>query len=488
MPFDKPIIVYATTRYEFGRHDTLRWNELNDNIRRLESKDYNVFIANNPYDSEYLKYFTGIDEVRLIPSLCEYAATVEEREEEKDGNTNAVSSSRLRWYPTRRQVLVAPVRGYSNNALLIDELRVKASRMNIEVVTIRMLYPHFEFKDLAQHVAVVLIPIQVSFMLLYELYQLEIPMFAPSPDLLVQWHIAMDIVKERSWFNIIHKSDPAERRSGIPRHENSTSSMKSDPNDDRPNTSSFPEWVHLSDFYRLPYITLFNSWEDLLHKLVTVDVMNITASMSEFNKAEAVRVRRLWKQVLQQIELHPSLQKKRSIFDLNHNNDTVIRRLGDSCEGDDTSNNRELQGKNDPHLVGCNENDTSSDVIVPISLSVGGETLPLTDESLSSPPSSDSDCDERLLCGCSNSDRCCSATPSETMADLSLADKSSSSGSADSKSTATTSTSVIRDEIFCPDSISPATTTIEEGELSFVSFRESLLLLYDYDIDKSYYC
>jgi hypothetical protein len=52
MPFDKPLIVVATTRYELGRHDAQDWS---GRIHRISSKPYNTIAANSLYDLEYLE-------------------------------------------------------------------------------------------------------------------------------------------------------------------------------------------------------------------------------------------------------------------------------------------------------------------------------------------------------------------------------------------------------------------------------------------------
>ncbi len=50
MPFNKPLIVIASTRYEIGRHTKNRWLEWNKNLRLISQKPYNVIAANNKYD------------------------------------------------------------------------------------------------------------------------------------------------------------------------------------------------------------------------------------------------------------------------------------------------------------------------------------------------------------------------------------------------------------------------------------------------------
>jgi hypothetical protein len=72
MPFDKALIVIASTRYEIGRHSKQRWEQWNDNLRRISQKEGNYVAANNLYDKYYIEYFTGIKNVLLLPSLATY--------------------------------------------------------------------------------------------------------------------------------------------------------------------------------------------------------------------------------------------------------------------------------------------------------------------------------------------------------------------------------------------------------------------------------
>ena len=86
LPFDKPIIVHATTRLEFGRHDggidwrvrtgwnkdkgKEKWKKWISTVIKLANDDRNVIAANSAYDAEYIRYFTGVENVMLLPSWC----------------------------------------------------------------------------------------------------------------------------------------------------------------------------------------------------------------------------------------------------------------------------------------------------------------------------------------------------------------------------------------------------------------------------------
>ena len=70
MPFNKSLIVVASTRYEIGRHDPRRWKAWNANLKAIAAHPRNVVAANNRYDAEYVKYFTGLKHVPVLPNYC----------------------------------------------------------------------------------------------------------------------------------------------------------------------------------------------------------------------------------------------------------------------------------------------------------------------------------------------------------------------------------------------------------------------------------
>jgi len=165
MPFNTSIIVVATTRYEIGRHSKERWQGWNENLRRIAANPYNVVAANNRYDQEYIKYFTGIDNVLLLPSYCGYIQD--------------------RYKPTRTEILIAPARGVSKalNRMLMqnvakanlnrklerssDQKQQKQQQKMLKVAHIRDLYPHFKYSDIAAHPAIIILPYQIRFVLLH---------------------------------------------------------------------------------------------------------------------------------------------------------------------------------------------------------------------------------------------------------------------------------------------------------------------------------
>ena len=353
MPFGKPIIVVASTRYEIGRHGVSEWREWNDYLalimlkskwgseevkRRSAVKGHthihsggaNVVAANNRYDQEYMQYFTGLDGIQLLPSICE---------------TFSEDSVRVHYAPTRQEILIAPSRDVntfianeiiavasgkdpSSNSILSSFMKLAGYSINSEesssgdhsspthahgskklpsytVKHIRQLYPHFQYTDLAAHPAVVLLPYQVSFMLFFELYSMNIPMFVPSPSLLTEWHLQHSILKERTWDSVFGHPNT---HSPLPRHPHSTATSSLDPNNEF-DREAILEWVSLADFYQFPHVTQFNSVSEFASVVASTDLSAISAMMEEFNYDRTERVSEQWSGVLSGVQAHKQAYK-----------------------------------------------------------------------------------------------------------------------------------------------------------------------------------
>jgi hypothetical protein len=274
MPFGKPLIVIASTRYEIGRYENARWLEWNQNLEKIARKPGNVVGANNLYDLEYIKYFTdlGSDEVKLMPSYCGYV--------------NAV------YNPTRAEVLIAPGRGTDNQ--IVERVVSIGGKAGHKIVPMRDLYPKYEYSDLASHKAFIILPYQVSFMLFFELYRMAIPMFVPGPKLLSRWHFKRNVLHERTWAGALGARS---YHSAIGRNPDSKSSKLLDPNDDASYDAIY-EWVKLADFYQFPYVQQFESLDHLMELLSSVDLPSVSAQMMLYNTKQKADIVEVWQEII----------------------------------------------------------------------------------------------------------------------------------------------------------------------------------------------
>jgi hypothetical protein len=172
--FNRPLLIIASTRYELGRFGKERWSRWNENLVRYASISGNVVGANNHYDVEYMRYFTGLKELHLLPSFCGYVP--------------------VKYSPVRFEFLLAPVHSESFESLFWTWYKEAHSRLQVQPVNtllsgLRTLYPRYQYEDLAAHRGIVYVPYQVSVMSMFEQYRMNVPLWFPSVRLLAQWQV-----------------------------------------------------------------------------------------------------------------------------------------------------------------------------------------------------------------------------------------------------------------------------------------------------------
>jgi hypothetical protein len=278
IPFNRSMIIIASTRYELARFDRNQWKKLNEDLIKISKDPKNIIAANNLYDAEYIRYFTGIN-VTLLPSFCNY--------------TNA------EYNPKRKEFLLAPIHhrefDLAFQKLLEQSLERYSYVQKIQVLPLRAVYSKYEYSDLANHPAIVYVPYQVSIMSLFEQYRMNIPLLFPSLDLLTKWHYEHGVVNEKTWDQTI--------RGHIPSGSTIDGVLKNvpDPNNDR-NRTAIRYWLKFSDFYQWPHIIYYNSTDDLVQKLDSTDFRMISLKMKEYNKQFGKDLLTKWKQILENIK------------------------------------------------------------------------------------------------------------------------------------------------------------------------------------------
>jgi len=121
-------------------------------------------------------------------------------------------------------------------------------------------------------------------MTFFEMYRMNIPLFAPSLSLLVSWEQRHAVMAERIYWS--HTPRPA-------RYSNVTSL---NPNT-RKNFRAMRHWLALSDLYTFPHVTLFDSWEHLLQLLRSTDLQAISDRMARANRRQLRQLRAAWRRL-----------------------------------------------------------------------------------------------------------------------------------------------------------------------------------------------
>jgi len=269
MPFNRSLILWATTRFEQGRErHKERFSGFIKNFRAMASLPGSVVLANNMYDVHYIQYFTGIKPV-YAPSHCAYPG---------------VSWS---WKPDPAQpkpILVhgyRPHRGGVSLDAFLSPLR-SAGGGGWEFAELRAALGHdYAYATLAGFPAILHLPYQVSIMSFFEHYRMGIPILAPSRALLTKWHMETLFVSERTWDTVLYNTPTSQ--SAVSRHADATQPY--DPNDET-SEDAVSWWLQWADYYVFPHVILFDSWEDLALKIKSVDLPKISAAMKDYSSRQ----------------------------------------------------------------------------------------------------------------------------------------------------------------------------------------------------------
>ena len=258
--FKKPIILHIPIRYETPfESNPEQWERFNNYLREgIENKK--IFpIANSLYDKKYFEHF--VDKLcDYIPNICDYTETS--------------------WEPKRNDFLYygrLPINIKSN--LLFDKSNLG----------------RYEWSDISKFKGIVMIPYNCSTMSIFEFYTSNIPLFCPSIDFMCELYTkhGNHVLSELTWnrvFNLGSGSKIENNKSNDPNRYDDISIMSN--------------WIKLSDFYNtewMPNIVYFDSFDDLLNKLQTVNLNEISEKMKTFNSTRKLNIINKWKNKLSEI-------------------------------------------------------------------------------------------------------------------------------------------------------------------------------------------
>jgi hypothetical protein len=219
---NKPILVVASTRYEFPyTGDNDKWKELNSTLIRKTSEGEVTLIANNTGDADYLNYFTGID-VKVLPSYC-------------GGKTPWTGALKNRVTLTRDNKLKMAIVEKTNGLF-----------QPIETLGIP-----YKWSDLMKCLEVFVIPQNISTMTLFELATAGVPVVVPGRNLFRQFRNEYEGVLDELTFAEIYGLD----MDSIP---GNPANWKSD--------NYLDWWLDRADFYNhelMPNIRVADTFEEL---------------------------------------------------------------------------------------------------------------------------------------------------------------------------------------------------------------------------------
>jgi hypothetical protein len=255
--FKKPIILHVPIRYEVPFHnDKQKWEDFNEYLRNGIDQGLIIPVANSEYDKRYFEFFVG-RECKFIPNVCEYTNT--------------------KWDPIKDKFL------YSS--------RLPANLDPTKIVNKDTL-GRYKWDDLSTFKGIIVIPYTCSTMSIFEHYTANIPLFFPSKKYIMELYQSFGqvVLSELTW-NRIFQLSPGSiiecDRSNDPNAYN--------------NLEIMDRWIDYSDFYNqdsMPHIVYFDSVEDLLQKLETTNLSEVSEKMSSFNELKRVKVYDEWNKIL----------------------------------------------------------------------------------------------------------------------------------------------------------------------------------------------
>jgi hypothetical protein len=264
---NKTIIFNPAHRYNLGRCSEKGWQNLNENYYRLGRKNKLVVSAMSRYDAEYRAHFTGLKGYRLYAYGGFYA---------KD----------IKYNPIRSEILVGPTNGISNPDLYNQ---IVSQSRDFTFKKVRDLYPRYTLNQLAEHRAIVIFPYAVMSYSIIDFYIANLPIFVPSISLMSK---PKKCIFDRSIRYEAYCGNVKDIASNRSKHSFS-------PNSDE--DADYEYWVQYADYYQWPFVTVFDSVEDLFFKLKTLDLKQISENMRKFNKYRETDLLDKWCKILRNL-------------------------------------------------------------------------------------------------------------------------------------------------------------------------------------------
>ena len=359
--FGKSMILFFTTRLEFGRHDLnvpwrvreigkwnawgeleLREHELIELIHRNYLKNKLFLVANNLYDAHYVHYFTGLMP-KYIPSWCGDA----DNSWGLKGTWQGCLIDDHFYQPTSKDIVIVPYKQSlwmmkngqpDSNHKLYQQLQevkqsilLKYSHLTTETLpsvrhSLEAEIGNHRMEVYKQFPALVFIPYQTSVMSFFEYYRLNIPMFAPTLRLLVEWNAEYELIQGRiyGWpkreldfirnFSCHHLQDKKNDYFCSIEDENYQKFMNiPNPNSKAKELEANEYWLQFSDIYHFPHITYFDSFENLYEQILKTNLTEIHLKMIEENQRQRIQIAKDWDEIFQKAAPH----RKRGYFDDN---------------------------------------------------------------------------------------------------------------------------------------------------------------------------
>ena len=279
MPFNKSLVFAPAHRYNLGRCTKAEWERLNEHIRVLASgtDPKHTIAAQNKYDLEYMKHYTGVSPVPLFSYSGLY-----------------MGANGYSYTPGGKEVLVFN--------FWQDSLSQVSSRFVLKSAS--KPDSHLVLDNAATHPAVVFFPNSVSSYQFVELYSLSIPLFVPSMRMLltkrpvsVDRTLAGDAYCQNGALDSVMGAHPDSNHPYSPSVEGGV------------DAEAEAYWLQFSDVFQFPHVVYFEDFADLGKKLEQTDLVNIHKLMVKENAKRKELLLQNWCKVMETIEKNRKVPK-----------------------------------------------------------------------------------------------------------------------------------------------------------------------------------
>jgi len=230
-------------------------------LREIHDSEQHTLAVMGEYDYRYVRHYLGVESVKLYTS-CHHMPL-------------------RRHQPASDTVLVGPTRPPHNPGIRTgpfastEEINASYQRWcaknrrprAVKFAEIRRLYPHYNLGDLAKHPAVVIFPHSAYSISMAELYEMNMPFFVPSVELLIKHRMPHEVMA--------HRPPP---RAAPHRHSGIRYSFHD-------SERAMAHWLRFCYFYQVENAVVWESPEDLFRKLTQYDLPAISEKMYLENKA-----------------------------------------------------------------------------------------------------------------------------------------------------------------------------------------------------------
>jgi hypothetical protein len=257
-----------------------RLEEITEAVRAMASDPRYVLATMSEYDYHYTKYYTGVELLRL-PVVCAHLAPVL-----LDGP----------YAPANRIVLIGPshnldtIIGFDNDLAELNRLSAEyAARNGFEPYTfefIKKVYPGNTAspENLARHPAVLMNPYSAFSISMVELYQMNLPFFVPSDELLV------DRMGDVRLYPIYQKQEAVDELDR--RHPAGGTGYPFSPNDTCPDAQRL--WLKHMYFNQVRNAQRWSTPEELFDQLYRTDLAALHGRMKAENQRLFAEQAKAW--------------------------------------------------------------------------------------------------------------------------------------------------------------------------------------------------